>query len=90
MTVRVKIRKGDTVEVTRILDPNLRRGAAYFIADDGIGGLVVLGMPPSVEIGQKARLEINGVIEKEGLYNFAAIGAKKEPSRQARDKRGRR
>lgn len=85
-----KYKKGDTVEVTKVPDPNEKRGKAYFIADDGIGGLVVLGTPPSVEIGQKARLEINGVMEKEGLYNFAAIGAKREPSRQSRDKRGRR
>ena len=60
------------------------------MADDGIGGLVVLGTPPSVEIGQKAHLEINGVMEKEGLYNFAAIGAKREPAHQPRDRRGRR
>jgi hypothetical protein len=60
------------------------------MADDGIGGLVVLGTAPSVEIDQKTRLEINGVMEKEGLYNFAAVGAKKEPTRQTRDQRGRR
>ena len=85
-----KYKKGDTVEVTKVPDPKEKRGAAYFMADDGIGGLVVLGTSPPIEIGQKARLEINGVMEKEGLYNFAAIGAKREPSRQARDKRGRR
>ncbi|MFZ2471004.1 MAG: type III-B CRISPR module RAMP protein Cmr6 [Methanothrix sp.] len=85
-----KYKKGDTVEVTKIPDPKEKRGASYFVADDGIGGLVVLGTAPSVEIGQKTRLEINGVMEKEGLYNFAAIGAKREPAHQARDKRGRR
>jgi CRISPR type III-B/RAMP module RAMP protein Cmr6 len=85
-----KYKKGDTVEVTKVSDPKEKRGAAYFMADDGIGGLVVLGTPPSVEIGQKARLEINGVMEKEGLYNFAAVGAKRETGRQAKDKRGRR
>jgi len=82
--------KGETIEVTKVPDPNEKRGAAYFMADDGVGGLVVLGTPPSVEIGQKAHLVINGVMEKEGLYNFAAIGARKEPTRQARHGRGRR
>ena len=87
---KLKYKKGDTVEVTKIADPKEKRGASYFVADDGIGGLVVLGTPPSIDIGQKTRLEINGVMEKEGLYNFAAIGAKREPPRQSRDKRGRR
>lgn len=81
--------KGDTIEVTKVPDPKEKRGASYFMADDGIGGLVVLGTPPSIEIGQKTRLEVNGVMEKEGLYNFAAIGAKKEPIHQTRGKRGR-
>ncbi|HRS85369.1 MAG TPA: type III-B CRISPR module RAMP protein Cmr6 [Methanothrix sp.] len=85
-----KYRKGDIVEVTKVPDPNERRGAAYFRADDGLGGLVVLGTPPSVEIGQKTQLQINGVMEKEGLYNFAAIGAKKEPTHKPRDGRRRR
>jgi CRISPR type III-B/RAMP module RAMP protein Cmr6 len=87
---KLKYKKGDTVEVTKVADPKEKRGASYFMADDGIGGLVVLGTPPSIEIGQKTSLEINGVMEKEGLYNFAAIGAKREPPRQSRDKRGRR
>ncbi|MDD2755212.1 MAG: type III-B CRISPR module RAMP protein Cmr6 [Methanothrix sp.] len=87
---KLKYKKGDIVEVTKVLDPKEKRGASYFMADDGIGGLVVLGTPPSIEIGQKTRLEINGVMEKEGLYNFAAVGAKREPSRQPRDRRGRR
>ncbi|MCX6678866.1 MAG: type III-B CRISPR module RAMP protein Cmr6 [Methanothrix sp.] len=87
---KLKYKKGDTVEVTKVADPKEKRSAAYFMADDGVGGQVVLGTPPSVEMGQKVRLEINGVMEKEGLYNFAAVGAKREPPRQARDKRGRR
>lgn len=87
---KLKYKKGEIVEVTKVADPKEKRGAAYFTADDGIGGLVVLGTPPSIEIGQKARLEIIGVMEKEGLYNFAAVGAKREPSRRVRDKRGRR
>lgn len=86
----LKYKRGDTVEVTKVPDPNERRGASYFRADDGIGGLVVLGTPPSVEIGQKTRLEIGDVMEKEGLYNFVVIGAKREPSRKPRDRRGRR
>jgi CRISPR-associated protein Cmr6 len=87
---KLKYKKGDILEVTKVPDPKDKRGASYFMADDGIGGLVILGTPPSVEMGQKVRLEINGVMEKEGLYNFAAVGAKREPTRQARDKRGRR
>jgi CRISPR type III-B/RAMP module RAMP protein Cmr6 len=89
-TKKLKYKKGDTVEVTKVADPKEKRGASYFMADDGIGGLVVLGTPPSVDIGQKTRLEIDGVMEKEGLYNFAVIGAKREPSRKPRDRRGRR
>jgi hypothetical protein len=87
---KLKYKRGDTVEVTKVPDPKEKRGNSYFVADDGIGGIVVLGTPPSVEVGQKTRLEINGVMEKEGLYNFAAVGAKRELPRQPRDKRGRR
>ncbi len=83
-------KKGDTIEVTKVPDPKEKRNASYFMADDGFGGLVVLGTPPSVEINQKTKLEINGVMEKEGIYNFAAIGAKKETSHKPRDGRGRR
>lgn len=82
--------KGEIVDVIRVPDPNERRDKPYFVADDGVGGQVTSGTPPSVGIGQKARLEIKGVMEKEGLYDFAAVGVKKEPSRQARDKRGKR
>lgn len=86
---KMKHDKGEIVEATRILDPNERRGKPYFEADDGVGGLVSLGTPPSVEIGQKAHLEIKGVMKKEGLYDFAAVGVKKAPSRQPRDRMGR-
>jgi CRISPR-associated protein Cmr6 len=85
-----KYKKGNTVDVIKVPDPNEKRGEAYFMADDGIGGRVVLGILPSIQIGEKARLEINGVMEKEGSYNFAAVGAKREPARQTRGKRGRR
>lgn len=87
---KTKHNKGEIVDVIRAPDPNERRGKPYFVADDGVGGLVTLGTSPSVGIGQQARLEIRGVMEKEGLYDFAAVGVKKEPSRQARDKRGKR
>jgi CRISPR-associated protein Cmr6 len=86
----MRYKKGDTIEVTKVTDPKEKRNASYFMADDGFGGLVVLGTPPSVEIGQKIKLEINGVMEKEGIYNFATIGAKKETGRKSRDGRGRR
>jgi len=85
-----KYKRGDIVEVIKVPDPNEKRGAAYFKADDGIGGLVVLGTAPSIGIGEKTRLEINGVMEKEGLYNFAAIGAKREASRKPKERRIRR
>ncbi len=85
-----KYKRGNIVEVTRVPDPNERRGAAYFRADDGIGGLVVSGTPPAIEMGEKTRLEINGVMEKEGLYNFAAVGAKREASRKPKERRVRR
>jgi CRISPR type III-B/RAMP module RAMP protein Cmr6 len=90
VTRKLKYKKGDTVEVTRIADPKEKRGAAYFMADDGIGGLVVQGTAPSVEMGKKTKLAIAGVMEKEGLYNFAASGAKKDGGRQVKDRRVRR
>jgi CRISPR type III-B/RAMP module RAMP protein Cmr6 len=85
----LKYNKGDIVEVTKAADPNKKRGAPYFLADDGVGGQVTLGTAPSVEIGQKARLQIKGRMEKEGLYDFAAVGAKKEPVRP-KNRGGRR
>ena len=87
---KLKYKKGDIVDVTKVADPKEKRGEPYFVADDGIVGRIVLGTSPSVQIGEKTRLEINGVMEKEGLYNFAAVGAKREPARQSRDKKGRR
>jgi len=90
-TKKLKYKKGDIVVATKVPDLKEKRGAAFFMADDGIGGLVVLGTPPSIEIGQKTRLEIDGVMEREGLYNFAAVGAKRGPDRQTtKYKRGRR
>jgi hypothetical protein len=41
-------------------------------------------------MGKKTKLVISGVMEKEGLYNFAASGAMKDGGRQAKDKRERR
>jgi len=87
----LKHQRGDIVDVTRVPDPKEKRGAAYFISDDdGIGGPVVQGTPPLVEVGQKARLVIVDVMENDGRYNFAAIGAKKEPVHQSEGKRGSR
>ncbi len=88
---KLKYKKGDTVEVTRIADPNEKRDAPYFKADDGIiGGMVVRGTAPSVEMGEKIKLVIAGVMDKEGRYNFAPPGTKKDSGRQAKDRRGRR
>jgi CRISPR-associated protein Cmr6 len=67
-----KYKRGDILEVTRIADPKVKRGRPYFIADDGIGGLVSTGNPPSIEIGQKAQLKVDGVM-KEGFYVFSAV-----------------
>jgi len=75
---RLKYKKGDIVEVTRIADPKEKRGAAYFIADDGIGGLVVQGTAPSVEMGKKTKLVIAGVMEKEGIYVFFPFSQKEQ------------
>jgi hypothetical protein len=83
---KMKYKKGDIVEVTKVSDPNAKRGASYFVADDGNGGLVVMGPPPSIDIGQKARVEISGVMEKEGLYNFAVIDGKSKLNPRSRDK----
>jgi len=74
-----KYRKGDIVEVTKVPDPNERRGAAYFRADDGLGGLVVLGTSPSVEIGQKTQLQINGVMEKRVFITSPPSAQRKSP-----------
>jgi hypothetical protein len=82
----MKHRKGETVEVTRVANPNPKRNAAYFRADDGFCGMVVQGTAPSVEIGKKTRLVISGVMEKEGLYNFAAQSANRNPGRQRKDR----
>lgn len=87
---RLKYKKGDTVEVTRVADPNIKRDKPYFMADDGICGMVAQGTAPSVEMGKKTKLVIAGVMEKEGLYNFAAPGAMKDAGRQVKDRRGRR
>jgi len=87
---RLKHNKGETVEVTRVADPKPKRNAAYFMADDGFCGMVVQGTAPSVEIGKKTRLVISGVMEKEGLYNFAAPSANKNPGRQRKDRWERR
>ncbi|MGA9097793.1 MAG: type III-B CRISPR module RAMP protein Cmr6 [Methanotrichaceae archaeon] len=69
-------RKGDVIEVTREADPNIRRGKPYFRADDGFGGFIQFGNAPSLEIGQKTRLEISGVMN-EG-YVFAVPGSKED------------
>jgi len=82
----MKYKKGDIVEVTKVSDPKEKRGAAYFMADDGIGGLVISGNPPAIEIGQMTKLEVNGVMV-EGYYVFAVPGSKKESHRPRRDRR---
>ncbi|VVB63584.1 CRISPR system Cmr subunit Cmr6 [uncultured archaeon] len=86
---KLKYKKGDMVEVTRIADPKEKRGALYFKATDGIGGMVVQGVAPSIELGQNTQLVICGVMEKEGLYNFAAVGAKKAVPHQLSNRRRR-
>jgi CRISPR-associated protein Cmr6 len=68
-------KKGEVVEVTREADPNVKRGKAYFRADDGFGGFVQIGRAPSREIGQKTLLEVSGVMN-DG-YVFAIAGSKK-------------
>ena len=86
----LKYKKGDTVEVTRIPDPNTKRDKPYFKADDGICGMVAQGAAPSVEMDKKTWLVVSGDMEKEGRYDFAVVGAKKDAGRQAKDQRRRR
>lgn len=73
--------RGEILEVTRIADPKVKRGKPYFMADDGIGGLVPYGNPPSIELGQKTRLKVEGVM-KEGYYVFAAISSEAKSQHQ--------
>lgn len=80
-------RKGEMVEVTREEDPNVRRGKPYFRADDGFGGFIQFGNVSSLQIGQKTRLEISGVMN-EG-YVFAVPGSKENYIRN-KGKGGRR
>lgn len=73
--------RGEILEVTRIADPKAKRGKPYFMADDGIGGLVPSGNPPSIELGQKTRLRVEGVM-KEGYYVFATISSEAKGQHQ--------
>ena len=84
---RPRYKKGAKIEVTRGADPNVRRGRAYFKADDGFGGFVQFGDAPSLDIGQKTSLEIAGVMD-EG-YVFAVPGSKEGHIRK-KGKKGRR
>lgn len=85
---RPRYKKGETIEVTREEDPNIKRGKTYFRADDGFGGFVTRGVPPSIEIGKKTRLEVAGVMA-EG-YSFAAIGSRDEDRHLKKNRRERR
>lgn len=79
-------RKGDVISVTREADPNVKRGKPYFRADDGFGGFIQFGSVPTLEIGQKIRLEISGVMN-EG-YVFVVPGSREDQTRN-KTKRGR-
>lgn len=72
VTKTPRYKRGDILEVTKVPDPKEKRGKPYFLADDGIGGLMPSGTPPSIEIGQKTRLRVEGVM-KEGYYVFASL-----------------
>jgi len=87
---RPKYKKGAKIEVTREADPDVRRGKAYFKADDGFGGFVQFGDAPSLDIGQKTSLEIGGVMD-EG-YAFAVPGSREDHIRKKgkKGKRGRK
>ena len=87
-TKNPKYKRGDVLDVTRIADPKEKRGKPYFMADDGIGGLVTVGSAPSIEIGQKIRLKVDGVM-KEGYYVFAGIGSGEKNSTKRGAGRGR-
>jgi|GEM_PF-486391 len=83
----MKYHRGEIVEVTREVDPK-GKGRSYFKADDGFGGFVHYGSPPSLEIGQKTRLEISGKMENS--YSFAVSGSAKEIPRKRKDVRKKR
>ena len=80
--------KGEIVDAKRTEDPK-NRGRIWFKADDGLGGIVMFGKSPNIDIGKTARLEISGVMN-EG-YNFAVPGSREEhESQKRRDTRRRR
>jgi CRISPR-associated protein Cmr6 len=84
-----RYKKGMRIEVTKEADPNAQRGRAYFKADDGYGGFVQPGDPPSLDIGQKTFLEIAGVMD-EG-YVFTVPGSRdKRDDRKRKGKKGGR
>ena len=62
---------GDVVTVTRAEDPKPKAGKsrAWFVADDGFGGVVTGGTPPDIEIDKSTQLEIAAVMQHGG-YNF--------------------
>lgn len=83
-----KYKKGEIIEVTREPDPNIKRGNAFFRADDGFGGFVTHGNIPSLEIGQTIHLEVAGVMDN--AYDFAVPGSRNANPRHIKEKGGRR
>jgi CRISPR-associated protein Cmr6 len=77
---RPKYKKGDVISVTREADPNVKKGRAYFKADDGIGGFVQHGELPALEIGKTASLEVSGI--SDGSYVFSVPGSREASSKE--------
>lgn len=63
-----RFKPGQRVTTRRIDDPK-ERGRVWFEAEDGFGGVVTAGPPPTVEVGQTVELEVASVIRGLG-YNF--------------------
>jgi CRISPR-associated protein Cmr6 len=59
------------VTATRVRDPKAKEGEsgrAWFVADDGRGGVVVGEQPPEVKIGEKIQLQVQSASKTS--YNF--------------------
>ncbi|MCZ7635035.1 MAG: type III-B CRISPR module RAMP protein Cmr6 [Verrucomicrobia bacterium] len=63
-----RFKPGQRVTTRRVDDPKAR-GRVWFEAEDGFGGVVTAGPPPTVEVGQPFELEVASVNQGLG-YNF--------------------
>ncbi|MDF0589661.1 type III-B CRISPR module RAMP protein Cmr6 [Candidatus Methanocrinis natronophilus] len=85
-----RYKKGMRIEVTREADPKAQRGRAYFKADDGFGGFVQSGDPPSLDIRQKTFLEIAGVMDEGYVFRVPGSRDKRDDRYRKKGKGGRK